>query len=84
MVAPTFKVRCSESSCRARFVVGETFYFMPAGGKIRPPADRVLPDETALAKATVPLLEAFPEGTLARREYRSGQDVNRLLLPDKD
>ncbi len=84
MVAPTFKVRCSESSCRARFVVGETFYFLPGGGRIRPPADRVIPDETALAKATEPLLEAFPEGTLALQRYRPGQDVNRLILPDKD
>ena len=84
MVVPTFKVQCSESRCRARFVVGETFYLMPGGGKLRSPADRVIPDETALAKATVPLLEAFPEGTLARRKYRSGQDVNRLILPDKD
>ena len=84
MVAPTFKVRCSESSCRARFAVGEIFYFLPGGGRIRPPADRVIPDETALTKATEPLLEAFPRGTLAHQRYRSGQDVNRLILPDKD
>ena len=84
MVAPTFKVRCSESFCRAKFVVGEIFHFMPGGGKVRAPGDRVIPDETALAKATEPLLEAFPEGTLARRKYRSGQDVNRLILTDED
>ena len=64
--------------------MGETFYFLPGGGRIRPPADRVVPDETALAKATEPLLEAFPEGTWAQQRYRSGQDVNRLILPDKD
>src|SRR5262249_28325710 len=78
--ALTFKIRCTERSCRARFAFGEVFSLFPGGGLITPPWDRTIP-------AFPPehfLIDSLPVGMLASEPYRRGGLVNRLILVDAD
>lgn len=71
----TFKLRCSERSCRARYVFGEVFYLMPGGGHIAPPMDRIIPGDSRP-------VDSFPAATLADEPYRNWGTVNRLVLSE--
>ncbi len=76
VTARTFKIRCTERSCRARFAFGEVFYLLPGGGHIAPPMDMMIPSAAPM--------DSFPAGTLATEEYRSGRGVHQLIESDVD
>jgi hypothetical protein len=78
VTARTFKLRCSESSCRALYAFGEVFYLLPGGGHIAPPIDRTMPPHAifeadgldAECEATdAGPVETLPIGTLSEQEY---------------
>ncbi len=75
VTARTFKLRCSQRSCRARFAFGEVFYLLPGGGHIAPPSDRII----AARIQSLPV-DSLPVGVLAGEKYRSGRAVNRLVI----
>jgi hypothetical protein len=90
--ARSFRLRCAESSCRARYVFGEVFYLLPGGGHIAPPSDTLLPVAPVPAEAPaepVPVraelasaerADTIPVAVLAEERYHSCLPVNRLVI----
>lgn len=76
-----WKVRCGNSSCRAQFAFGETFYLLPGGGRLRGPLDKIVPDYAAMPDPD--FLSLF-HGELAQERFQSGGNVNRLVVPKED
>ena len=76
-----WKVRCGNSTCRAQFAFGETFYLLPGGGRLQGPLDKIVPDYAAMPEPD--FLSLF-HGELAQERFRSGGNVNRLVVPEEE
>ena len=72
----TWKVRCANERCRAKFAVGNIFWLLPEhGGQQLSPRDNVTPLQEYLPNPKQP----FVLGKLADLNYRS--ITNQLVLP---